>query len=538
MGNRIQQLPPEVANQIAAGEVIERPASVVKELLENSLDAQASVIHIEIEFGGLSSIKISDNGHGIQEEDLPLALAAHATSKIAQLIDLYSLHSMGFRGEALASIASIANVSISSKPENQTHAMTLRKLDTSYCIEPSARTSGTTIVVRDLFYNAPVRKKFLKSAKAEFLAIDNIVRRIALSAPEVELHLKHNGLAVLELPAANSPKSQLLRLQKLLGKNFVAAATHLDVEMDGMELSGWVSGINYQRSQNDKLWVYVNKRMVKDKLILHAVKQAYEGLLHTGRFPACVLYLTVPTQEVDVNVHPTKHEVRFQQPRHIHDFISSQIARALACATYPDEKLVKKHNPLLLNETYSPQFESSVSSFQKNSSWIIINSKVVLVFIEKNPFLVSVEKLQKHYFNNILQQKSIPFETRPVLVPMTFLVQDGEGLIEHYQKSLLQFGIVVDLVSERTVIVRNLPIVLPFLNCSLLLERLDHAKPRLDSSEILNLLIDCNLSDAQQLDPDQEEELYAYLSVLTSSSKDINWCLHLDIERCRELMHV
>ncbi len=333
---RIKSLSSAVANQIAAGEVIENPASVVKELLENALDAGATAITIDIGFGGLNQIKISDNGTGIVAEDLPLAIAPHATSKLTQLADLSTLTSMGFRGEALASIASISRITISSKPAQQDHAMMLHMDGEVVELSPCARSQGTTIDVRDLFYNAPVRRRFLKSERSEYLAIEHVVKRFALSAPEINLILKHNAKLMLELPAATHEQSLRVRIQRLLGKAFMDQAIHLDVERAGMHLTGWISGPAYQRSQNDKQWIYLNQRMVKDKLIQHAFKQAYENRLYPGRHPACLLYLSIPTADVDVNVHPTKHEVRFQQPRLVHDFIGSQIAQVLMSA--PDEE--------------------------------------------------------------------------------------------------------------------------------------------------------------------------------------------------------
>ena len=326
---RIHQLPPAIANQIAAGEVIERPASVVKELLENSLDAGAKNIVVEVSYGGLNQIKISDNGSGINAEDLPLAVAAHATSKINTLDDLYAIGSMGFRGEALASIASVAKLTISSKPPYQEHAMVMHVVGSEMNIAPCARNVGTSIDVVDLFYNAPVRKRFLKSEKLEFQAIEMVVKRFALSAPDIAIVLKHNNKQIISLPAALSEQAKLARMGKIFGTAFMKDALYLDVELAGMSLCGWLSGPGHQRSQNDRQWVYVNQRMVKDKLINHALKQAYDGLLYPGRFPACLLYFTLNTAEVDVNVHPTKHEVRFQQPRLVHDFFTSQISKAL-----------------------------------------------------------------------------------------------------------------------------------------------------------------------------------------------------------------
>ncbi|KGP63276.1 DNA mismatch repair protein MutL [Legionella norrlandica] len=329
MGMRIHQLSPAIANQIAAGEVIEKPASVVKELLENSLDAGASAITIEVSYGGLLQIKVSDNGAGIVGDDLPLAVAAHATSKIKTLNDLYSIESMGFRGEALASIASVAKVTIISKPEAQENAMMLRVVGDEMTLTPCARNVGTTVDVSDLFYNAPVRKRFLKSEKLEFQAIEMLVRRFALSAPTIALTLKHNKKLIFSLPPALNEQAKQIRMSKILGSSFLQEAIFLEATLGDMSLYGWLSSPNLQRSQNDKQWIYVNKRMVKDKLLQHALKQSYDGLLHPGRFPICLLYFTLPSAEVDVNVHPTKHEVRFQQPRLVHDFFTTQLTKAL-----------------------------------------------------------------------------------------------------------------------------------------------------------------------------------------------------------------
>lgn len=326
---RIHQLPSLIANQIAAGEVIERPASVVKELLENSLDAGSDAIMIEIGYGGLNQIKISDNGIGIVADDLPLAIAAHATSKISTLNDLYAIESMGFRGEALASIASVAKVTISSKPETQDTAMSLRVQGTEMSITPCARNQGTTIDVVDLFFNAPVRKRFLKGEKLEFQAIETVVKRFALSAPGIALTLKHNGKQILALPPAINEQTRLTRMTRIMGSKFMKNAIYLDVERGAMRLYGWISDTGFQRSQNDRQWVYINQRMVKDKLITHAIKQAYDDLLYPGRFPACVLYFSIEHGEVDVNVHPTKHEVRFQQPRLVHVFFYFTISNCI-----------------------------------------------------------------------------------------------------------------------------------------------------------------------------------------------------------------
>ena len=347
--SRIHQLSAHVANQIAAGEVIERPASVVKELLENALDAGADTLSIDIGFGGLNQVKISDNGSGILADDLSLAIAAHATSKIEQLNDLYTITSMGFRGEALASIASVSRLSLCSKPASQENAMLLQVINGEANLTPCARNQGTTVDVRDLFFNTPARKKFLKTPLSEYQAIEAVVKRFALSSPMMALTLKHNDKQMLVLPAAHCDQTRLLRIKKILGKPFIEQAIYLDVSRAGMRLQGWVSGDSYQRSQNDKQWVYINQRMVRDKLMTHAIKQAYESVLYPGRHPACLLYLSIPAEELDVNVHPTKHEVRFQQPRLVHDFITSQILHALGL-TVGDFPVAAPRSPMVVRE--------------------------------------------------------------------------------------------------------------------------------------------------------------------------------------------
>ena len=335
--NRIILLEHLVANQIAAGEVIERPASVVKELLENAIDAGASEINIVIEYGGLNLITISDNGAGIHAEDLQLALTAHATSKIKSLYDLASIKSMGFRGEALASIAAIAQVTLSSRTVDDPCGMQIVAYDGKYQLTPCARSYGTTVIVKDIFYNAPVRKRFLKSMQQEFAAIVWMVKRIALSAPWIAIRLVHQDAVCLQIPAGVCEHSVLSRIRKLLGKAFLQASKYLEVSYDGIKLRGWFSGLAYQRSQSDGLWMYLNQRMIKDKILYHAIKQAYQEHLHPGKHPTCLVYLTIPLHQVDVNVHPTKYEVRFTDPRIVHDFVYSQVSALLPSAVEPPQ---------------------------------------------------------------------------------------------------------------------------------------------------------------------------------------------------------
>ncbi|KTD33347.1 DNA mismatch repair protein MutL [Legionella nautarum] len=539
---RIHQLPIAVANQIAAGEVIERPASVVKEILENAFDARASLINIEIGYGGLNQIKISDNGIGIVADDLPLAIAAHATSKITQLQDLYSIASMGFRGEALASIASISRLSISSKSANQQHAMSLSTAGGEVIhLAPCARNQGTTIDVRDIFFNAPVRKKFLKSERMEFQAIETVVRRFALSAPEIAISLSHNGKQQFNLPAAHCDKTQLARIRKLLGKTFIDQARYFDIEHAGLRLYGWISTVDYQRSQNDKQWIYVNKRMVKDKLLNHAIKQAYDDLLHPGRYPACLLYLTINPAEVDVNVHPTKHEVRFQQPRLVHDFISSQIHQvlhkpSLQAGNYSQETLPDLPQ-LQVCEPYSPPLfmKKKVDSPEKKS-WIALNTSYVLIFLQEQPYLIDIVALQRHWLLSILAGEALPLASRPLLVPVSYAVkQSNLEQIDEYRQSLSQIGIGFDLATEQTVLIRSLPLVIPNLDLKQFLTMVFESPP-LSVSKLFELLTFCQSFDAQSAREEEIGILSDYLRTLGSDKLNI-WCKHLSKETCRGLLN-
>ncbi|OUS27749.1 DNA mismatch repair protein MutL [Thalassotalea sp. 42_200_T64] len=328
----IAVLPARLANQIAAGEVVERPASVVKELVENSIDAGATKINIDIEKGGAKRIKISDNGKGIVKDELTLALSRHATSKIKNLDDLESIHSLGFRGEALASISSVARLTLTSKPAEQESAWQAVAFgrDMQVEVKPAAHPDGTTIDVEDLFFNTPARRKFLRTEKTEFTHIDEVVRRIALSKLQITIVLTHNGKVVRQYRSANTDKQIEKRIASVCGQSFIDNAIALEFQHDNLHLWGWIAKPQFFRSQNDLCYSYVNDRMMRDKLINHAIRQAYgERLNHEG-YPAFVLFLNLDFSEVDVNVHPAKHEVRFHQARFVHDFICSAIEQTLS----------------------------------------------------------------------------------------------------------------------------------------------------------------------------------------------------------------
>ncbi len=330
----IAELPPQLVNQIAAGEVVERPASVVKELLENSLDAGAKWLRIDVDQGGLKRIRISDDGHGMTAEQLPHAVGRHATSKIRELEDLAQIASLGFRGEALPSIGSVSRMSITSRIAGEDRGWCLSGDGSGNWADviPAAHAPGTTIEVVDLFFNVPARRKFTRAERTEYGHVEQVVNRIALSRPDIAIELNHNGRNTLKLRAATDRASQEGRLAQLLGDKFISHAVYVEheSETEGLRLSGWIALPTFSRSQADLQHSFVNGRMVRDKLLSHAVKLAYRDVLFHGRQPAYVLFLDMPARGVDVNAHPTKHEVRFRDSRAIHGFISGTLRRVLA----------------------------------------------------------------------------------------------------------------------------------------------------------------------------------------------------------------
>ncbi len=327
----IQILPARLANQIAAGEVVERPASVIKELVENSLDAGATRIHIDVEKGGAKTIRISDDGCGIDKDELSLALSRHATSKIKDLADLEAIASLGFRGEALASISSVARLTLTSKPQAQENAWQAfaQGRDMEVTIKPAAHPNGTTIEVNDLFFNTPARRKFLRTEKTEFNHIDEVIRRIALARFDVTFVLTHNGKMIRQYRAVNHKSQYVKRVATVCGQKFVDNSIEVECQHDNLHLWGWIAKPSYVRPTNDLSYSYVNGRMMRDKLINHAIRQAFAELIPSDGFPAFVLFLSLDHKDVDVNVHPAKHEVRFHQSRYVHDFIYSVCHQAL-----------------------------------------------------------------------------------------------------------------------------------------------------------------------------------------------------------------
>lgn len=333
----IQQLPDHLINQIAAGEVVERPASIVKELVENALDAGATRISVELDQGGLDRIRVRDNGCGIDQAQLPLALSRHATSKINCMEDLQNVSSMGFRGEALPSIASVSRLSITSATAESEHAARIHYQSSGELdVEPASHPVGTAVDVQSLFYNVPARRKFMRTARTEYARCEVIVKTLAMAYPLTAFSITHNGKNVFDCKSADSIDAQGLRVASILGKGFGEAAHHVSIEGAGLALSGWLADPAFSRSQADMQYFYVNRRMVRDKVISHAVKQAYSDLIYHQRFPAFVLFLDMDAQAVDVNVHPGKQEVRFRESQSVHGFIRHSIKQLLAAISPAD----------------------------------------------------------------------------------------------------------------------------------------------------------------------------------------------------------
>jgi DNA mismatch repair protein MutL len=492
--NRIQKLTPLLANQIAAGEVVERPASVVKELVENSIDAGATQIDIDIEQGGLRLIRVRDNGRGIHQEDLPLALSRHATSKITQPDDLAQIATLGFRGEALASIGSVSRLSLVSALAQHPGWRVAVAGDAEPVLEPAPHPQGTTVEVRDLFFNTPARRKFMRSEKTEFDHIDELIKRIALSSFGVKFTLKHNQKIVRQYDAATHANSE--RLSALCGPAFVEHALHIEADGAGMQLTGWIAQPEFSRSQADLQYFYVNGRMVRDKVVIHAMRQAYHDVLYRDRYPAYILFLTVPANQVDVNVHPTKHEVRFRESRVVHDFIRHSVHDALSgvvaekadhrpaaviaspapfagrgnpvvAETIPTAAVIREQMSLYrtLREdspSPSPQSHAHTHTCETNLGNAIAQVHGVYILAENEQGLVMVdmhaahERILYEQMKTAFAKQQMPVQA--LLVPVTVALSEREAdCAEQHIQFFQSLGYEIERLAKENVVVRALP---------------------------------------------------------------------------------
>ena len=503
MPSSIQKLPDNLINQIAAGEVIERPASVVKELLENSIDATASNIGIDIERGGIQRILIRDNGTGIDKQQLTSALTRHATSKIASLDDLQNIHSLGFRGEALPSIASVSRFTLTSNSEQSNQGWTLRNDGgkNQSAIKPAAQSKGTTVEVNDLFFNTPARRKFLRTDKTEYSHCEQVIKRLALAHFHIAFSLRHNQKTIYALPSASSDEDKVGRLEKLLGKPFVEHAIYVENASEDMKLCGWIASPDYSRPQADMQFQYVNSRHIRDKTISHAVKTAYQDVMYHGRHPAYVLFLEIKPGEVDVNAHPAKHEVRFHDSRAIHNFTRQTIRHAISevrnaqidsgrfdkLADFTSSELkpvqsgipvnalpqLKERMGLYAPHIAEPQADFSVATekhelqnqdtpllgyaiAQLHGIYVLAQNKAGLVLVDMHAaherVIYEQLKLSRSAENTACQQ---------LLVPLKLTLADSEAsLAEQYRETFNSFGFDIDRISDNSIVIRSIPEVL------------------------------------------------------------------------------
>ncbi len=368
----IRLLPDLLINQIAAGEVIERPASALKELLENSLDAGATEIVVQLEAGGVKLLRVRDNGLGIAAQQMPLALLRHATSKIASLDDLQRVSSMGFRGEALASMAAVAHVALISRNAEAEHAWKIEAVDGTLSeAVPAAHALGTSVEIRELYFNTPARRKFLKSESTEFAYCEETFKRIALSRPDVAFSLQHNARMVWQLPsppplADDMASAMQQRITAILGKEFAQNAVQIERQAAGLHLYGTVTQPAYSKATRDSQYFFLNGRFIRDKVVAHAIRQAYQDILHHQRHPAFVLFLDMPPELVDVNVHPSKSEVRFRESQAMHQFIFHTLQQALSGPISTMRSATGEASAVSAATTYSPAWSGAGLSMQQN----------------------------------------------------------------------------------------------------------------------------------------------------------------------------
>ncbi len=495
---RIQRLPSQLINQIAAGEVVERPASVAKELMENALDAGARNLEVDVEQGGKRLIRIRDDGTGIHKGDLALALRRHTTSKISSMEDLEQVVSLGFRGEALPSIASISRLTISSHARDADQGWRIQadgRDDVSDPI-PVSQAVGTSVEVRDLFFNTPARRKFLRADTTEFKHIDGLIRRIALSHFGVAIHLRHNQKTIHRLPVAEGVTQQEKRVAALCGTPFMKQALPVERSASGLSLEGWIALPTFSRSQSDLQFFFVNGRMVRDKFVSHAVRQAYSDVLYHGRHPAFVLYLELDPTAVDVNVHPAKHEVRFRDSRLIHDFLFHTIRDVLAGvrpgsvsaqpvpvrvsgqhATGPIQlrTLLQAKEQVRLYESLHPDRNDDSQPHrelpdnptedvpplgfalaQLHGIYILAQNKDGLVLVDMH---AAHERITYEFLKSAMQAEGI--RRQPLLVPQAIAVSEREAeLAEQRQTWFGELGFEIDRIGPEQLALRQLPAIL------------------------------------------------------------------------------
>ncbi len=502
----IRQLPELLVNQIAAGEVVERPSSVVKELIENSLDAGAQSVQVLLEQGGKRLVRVIDDGCGIAKEELPLALASHATSKITSLEELEEVASLGFRGEALPSMSSVSRMTITSRTENAEHAWQIKVANGEIeAAVPAPGQPGTEVELRDLFYNVPARRKFMRTDRTEFSHVDELLKRFALARPDVGFQLQHNNRMVRQFQPVSTDEGLLARLEAVIGPEFIEHVLNIDEQRGSFRLRGWVAEPRYSRAQADRQFFFVNGRVIRDRLIAHAIRQAFRDVLFHGRHPAFVLFLEMPFAGVDVNVHPQKHEVRFRDSRSVHDFIYSTLNRVLAGTGVGGGALrpgTQVHDPAgagqtgewavrqaampisvaeqmqsyaqLVSSPADPASGQEMDEFppmgyalaQLHGVYILAQNQHGLVLVDMH---AAHERITYERFKAGLAQDGI--RSQNLLVPVTVHVSEREAdMVEAFSARLESLGISCDRSGPQSVVVRKVPTLLQQADMSRLLQ--------------------------------------------------------------------
>ena len=539
MTKRIHALPLQLANQIAAGEVVERPASVLKELVENSIDAGATQIEIQIEGAGSQLIKVTDNGSGIHPQDLPLALSRHATSKLDSKEQLSHINSLGFRGEALPSIASVSRLTLVSKQTDQDCAWQLSGDDQA--VEPAAHPDGTSISVAELFFNLPARRHFLRSDKTELHHLQTCFNRLALSRFDIGFAVRF-GDQKNRLPAITEPAEYARRIGKICGLGFVRDARYFEQQFDAIRLHGWVGKRSAHRAQTDVQYFFINGRVIRDRIINHAIRQAYGDALPAGRQPAYVLYLELPLDRVDVNVHPTKHEVRFRDARLVHGLITRAVEEALddtgtppqtqtelpLATTQPTE--VRDAQPVYRDHGAKPSLAATpLNKTQHSTDALLVLHQRFALLTEPEPALIDLQ-LADHQLRQQQLQQAIAenrLASRPILVPTPLTLSSQQlALLDQHRQLLEQMAMVYDIRAEQAAIKR-----IPYLLSQVDLQQLTSAvveclKVNGDDEAALSQTLQALLPKSPILSQQQARDILAQIQV--EPAQDASWRQKLD----------
>lgn len=548
---RIHKLSTSLANQIAAGEVIERPASVVKELLENSLDAGASEIKLDIRKGGRLLISIQDNGHGIHPDDLSLALAQHATSKLMTQADLERINTLGFRGEALSSMASVSRLKLSSRVANQEHGWSIDATqgdatssdaapgESGSQQTPMGMTVGTHVEVRDLFFNTPARRKFLRTDNTEFFHIREIVRRVALSRYDVSFLLKHNNKTILQ--CSGKQKNFAERAQTIFGNKFLSNSFELNNERDGLRLWGWFGHPEIARNQLDQQYFYLNGRVIRDKQVNHAIRMATQDHFYTGKHAVYVLFLEMDAALVDVNVHPAKHEVRFRQARDVHDFIFSALKQAGQGDRHDEgkqghgieeqEAQYSFSQDSLSQSSLKPGMQSRIQT-RANQHWdksslvsndfLLIEDRYLVTQLEGQSLLLDIFKCNEIVALSKLENQFAAqgIRRRPLLVPLTMTVSTEQGnFIESNVSAFENFGLVLERVAPDSLFIREIPLLLAYADIISLIDDMMSLIKSGKSSEEVIIMMSGHVNDSglMKIDNNSVGQLISEIRRLSSS---------------------